>query len=778
MPATSTLVRFLPPAAVQLREGADLAAQRTVRETLLRLDPDRLLAPYLREAGLSARAEPYPGWESDGLDGHTAGHVLSAASTLAARGDDAPIAALVEHLVGGMRDAQQAIGTGYVGGVPDGVALWEEVLSGRVEAGAFSLNGRWVPLYNLHKTLAGLLDATELVGHPVADAALADLGHWWLRTAAALDDGVFGALLDSEFGGFTEAFARLAILRRDPALLALARRFARPAFVEPLVAGRDELDGLHANTLIPVAVGLATIERAAREVDPDAVADVAAREGAAARTFFDTVAGRRSIPLGGDSVAEHFHAAEDFSRMFVAREGPETCNTHNMVKLAAELHALTGDDAYLHWAERARLNHLRSAQHPGHGGLVYFTSQRPGHYRVYSPEAEGFWCCMGSGFEAQARHGALVYAESAGTDAAPGELRINALVPSSVRTRDLLVEIDPAEAAAGVDAWRVTVTADRPLARAVSILIPDGVEHARIETAPGVVADVAAGTRWTAGTTWSGRTTYRIELPRRLRVETAPDGSAWGWVVDGSEVLAQRIPDEALSYRGTGARMGHIALGALRPLAEAPILDPADVAAAERLADGRVRVAALEGAAIDLEPFAGIHDARYTVAFPLADAATAAARRVELAGIDAEALDLEARTCDAVVFGQQQPESDHALVADDEDTGIVGDVRWRRTAGAIRFTLRDWTGTADRLRVEWFPAEEPGGLRVHAGGAVVLDRTLTPESTETVCEVDMPASPGALEWSMIIEPTGSMIDRVVRTPRLRGVRLLTSVADR
>ena len=43
---------------------------------MLALDPDRLLAPFRREAGLSCEA-PYGNWENIGLDGHTAGHYLS-----------------------------------------------------------------------------------------------------------------------------------------------------------------------------------------------------------------------------------------------------------------------------------------------------------------------------------------------------------------------------------------------------------------------------------------------------------------------------------------------------------------------------------------------------------------------------------------------------------------------------------------------------------------------------------------------------------------------------
>ncbi|GAA5202831.1 beta-L-arabinofuranosidase domain-containing protein [Microbacterium jejuense] len=758
MPVSAPL-RFLPASAVRLEPGVDLDAQRTVAATLGRLDPERLLAPFRREAGL-AHAEPYPGWESDGLDGHTAGHVLSAASTLAA-GGDAGGAALAQTLVRGIRTCQRATGTGYVGGVPDGEALWDELREGRIDAGAFHLNGRWVPLYNLHKILAGLVDAVELTADPVARDALDDLGAWWLRVGADLDDAAFERILECEFGGMTEAFARLALVTGDAAYLRLARRFARRGLVEPLAAGRDELDGLHANTQIPVAVGFATIERAAREVAPELLPEIEAREGAAARVFFDSVARHRSAAIGGDSVREHFPS--DFASMFIAREGPESCNTHNMVKLAAELHVLTGEDAYLHWAERARANHLLSAQHPEHGGLVYFTPQRPAHYRVYAPEAEGFWCCMGSGFEAQARHAALVYA--AGAD----EVRINAFVPSRAEIDgvSVVVTVD-AESDAAVVHATLDVHAERPVRLAV--LIPDWVDGDAVVERDAAPRRVSSGARAVieAG---PGGTTVRFRLPRRLRLERPADGSDWGWIVDGPDVLAQRIADDALAYRGSGARMGHIAIGALRPLARTPILAPGALDHAVRTAPGRVTVPVADGGSVELEPFAGIHDARYTVSWPVA-ATSVAERRAALEAIDAASLDLEARTRDLVAFGEQQPESDHGLTASDEEIGVDGDARWRRTRGTISLTLRDWSGTAHALRLSWLASDDAARLRVTVGDAVVLDESVPTGSPALTREVALDIEPGSVEVPVRLDGEG------MATPRLRELRLLAAASDR
>jgi DUF1680 family protein len=793
--------------------GVDGRARATVRDTVLRLDVARLLASFRREAGLP-HADVYGGWEATGLDGHTAGHVLSSLATLSAAGDQ-ETTAMRRTLVRGLAECQDELGTGYIGGVPGGVALWDELRAGRIEAGAFALNNRWVPLYNLHKTLAGLIDTAE-IGDAEARGVLLAYAAWWREQLDAFDEASLQRILECEFGGLTESFARLALLTGDAHFLTLARRLVPRALADPLAEGRDELDGLHANTRIPVVVGFATIERATRELAPSMLPSVTAYEGSAARFFFERVARHRSVAIGGNSVREHFDSS--LASMFTAREGPETCNTHNMIKLAAELHALTGDDDYLHVAERARRNHLRSAQHPHHGGLAYFTPQRPAHYRVYSAEAEGFWCCMGSGFEAQALHGALAFARDG------DEMRVNAPVAATWNAGDVRVtqSVDeltetvevtltavserPLTLSVLVPAWveqaaaiyggeprhvvrdpRAGTPADRPSPRIAASAIsepeaPPGQEARTAEPTPvSVTADSAsapAGTRIRFDLP-AGSSSVRLSYPRALRLERASDGSAWGWVVDGPDVLAQRIPDDTVAYRGSEARMSHIAVGALRPLAETPVLAPdIDVragipapeieddllAGAERTGPSRVRIRTSRGE-IELEPFAGIHDARYTAAFPLGNTILD-----ELDRIDAASLGIEARTRDAVTFGEQQPESDHGLAADDEQIGRDGDVRWRRTSSRIRVTLNDWTGTADTLRLSWGAGADPSTLRVRTADRIVFDETHPGGTGAEARDIPLDAAPGTVTHEIEIE--GSP------TPRLTEARLLAPDSDR
>ena len=152
-------VEAFPLTAVRLLPSPFRDAMERDRQYLLDLEPDRLLAPYLIEAGLEPKAPTYGNWEGDGLGGHIGGHYLSALALMAASTGDAEMRERLEYMVAELKRAQDATGTGYLGGVPDPEGIWPAIARGDIEADLFALNDRWVPWYNLHKTYAGLRDA-------------------------------------------------------------------------------------------------------------------------------------------------------------------------------------------------------------------------------------------------------------------------------------------------------------------------------------------------------------------------------------------------------------------------------------------------------------------------------------------------------------------------------------------------------------------------------------------------------------------------------------------
>ena len=119
-------------------------------------------------------------------------------------------------------------------------------------------------------------------------------------------------------------------------------------------------------------------------------------------------------------------------------QGPETCNTYNMLRLTKMLYQNSGDvdnsnkpdPRYVDYYERALYNHILSSQEPDKGGFVYFTPMRPGHYRVYSQPETSMWCCVGSGLENHTKYGEFIYAHQQDT------LYVNLFIPSQLNWKE------------------------------------------------------------------------------------------------------------------------------------------------------------------------------------------------------------------------------------------------------------------------------------------------------------------------------------------------------
>ena len=412
---TNHQVSYFSLQDVKLLSSPFLQAQQTDLHYILALDPDRLSAPFLREAGLTPKAPSYTNWENTGLDGHIGGHYLSALSMMYAATGDTAIYHRLNYMLNELHRAQQAVGTGFIGGTPGSLQLWKEIKAGDIRAGGFSLNGKWVPLYNIHKTYAGLRDAYLYAHSDLARQMLIDLTDWMIDITSGLSDNQMQDMLRSEHGGLNETFADVAEITGNKKYLELARRFSHKVILDPLIKNEDRLNGMHANTQIPKVIGYKRVAEVSKD---DKDWNHAAEWDHAARFFWNTVVNHRSVCIGGNSVREHFHPSDNFTSMLNDVQGPETCNTYNMLRLTKMLYQNSGDvdnsnqpdPRYVDYYERALYNHILSSQEPDKGGFVYFTPMRPGHYRVYSQPETSMWCCVGSGLENHTKYGEFIYA--------------------------------------------------------------------------------------------------------------------------------------------------------------------------------------------------------------------------------------------------------------------------------------------------------------------------------------------------------------------------------
>jgi len=404
---------------VKLLESPFKKAMKLDGEYLLKLEADRLLAPYLKEAGLEPKAERYGGWESNsevgegGLDGHTLGHYLSALSMIYASTGKEKFNDRISYVVDELSRAQKTNETDYIAGVPNGEEILNEVRSGNIKAEPFALNGSWVPWYNLHKIFAGLRDAYRYADKEKALDILIKLADWTVDWADELTDKEFQEVLKTEQGGMKEIMADLFGITGDQKYLYLSKRFTHEAIFEPLENHKDKLAGLHANTQIPKIIG------AAREYE--VAGNKTMRE--VSQFFWQTVVNNRSYDNGGNSNHEHFGDKWESAKS-LSRATTETCNTYNMLKLTRHLMQWKPDPAYADYYERALYNHILASQDPKTGMFAYFISMESGFFKTFSKPFNSFWCCVGSGMENHTKYGRFIYMHN------HDQLYVNLFIPS------------------------------------------------------------------------------------------------------------------------------------------------------------------------------------------------------------------------------------------------------------------------------------------------------------------------------------------------------------
>lgn len=683
---------------VRLTPSAFQHAEMMDASYILGLNADRLLAPYLKEAGLTPKAANYTNWENTGLDGHIGGHYLSALSYMYASTGDARMMERLEYALSELKRCQEAVGSGYLCGAPGGKRIFKEIKEGHIQASGFGLNNGWVPLYNIHKIYAGLRDAYVQAGKEEAKEMLVKLTDWMVDVVANLREEQLQDMLRSEHGGLNETFADVAALTGNNSYLKLAHQFSHQEILQPLLRNEDALTGTHANTQIPKIIGFKRIA----DVEGNRAWDEAAH------FFWETVVKHRSITIGGNSVREHFHPANDFCSMLESEQGPETCNTYNMLRLTKMLYETSADAAYMDYYERALYNHILSTINPVQGGFVYFTPMRAGHYRVYSQPQTSFWCCVGSGLENHARYGEMIYGKK---DEA---LYVNLFIPSVLQWKEQGVEVEqrnrfPEEGATEL----VIVDAKKGTKFDVHLRCPGWAkqEELRLTVNGDSAAIVMKEGYVVVNRRWKKGDSIRLEMPMQLRAETTPDGAPHYSFLYGPIVLAASLgKQEQTGIYADDSRGGHIANGPQLAAYQLPILvgERADVlnhivpVADKPLTFTLTGVSPSRFEGLELVPFYSLHECRYMVYFPLVTQTELHKQQAEWAAAEQARAALTAITADKVVCGEQQPESDHFVEMSGCHAGSDNGIHWRETHDFFSYQLRTNNRAVTHIQVDYF----------------------------------------------------------------------------
>jgi hypothetical protein len=524
-PYGSPLARPFELARVRLRPGPVLDALEVNRRHLLSQDPDRLLHTFRITAGLPTSARPLGGWEApdNELRGHYTGHYLSALALMAAHTGDAALGARGDAMVAELARCQS--GSGYLSAFPE--ELFDRL---RVDTRV------WAPFYTIHKIMAGLLDTYTLGGNRQALDVLLGMARWTQRWVQPLGDAQMARVLEREYGGMNALLYDLAAATGDRSWAELARRFDHERLFAPLAAGRDEMKGLHVNTMVPKVVG------AARRWET--LGDPRARD--VADFFWHTVTERRSCASGGTSNDEDWKTGPNELASQLGHSTHECCVTYNMMKLTRHVFDWTADPRAADYYERAFYNGILGVQHPSDGNKLYYLPMASGYWKLFGTPEHDYWCCTGSMAEAFAKLGDSIYFRDADGES-PG-VYVNLFVPSELDWAERGVRLVQETRFPEEETVRLTVRAARPTRMPLRVRVPYWAAggSASLNGRP-LDGFAAPGSYFSLDRAWRDGDRLELRLPMRLHAHPMPDDPTVVAYLYGPLVLAGRLGKEGLT---------------------------------------------------------------------------------------------------------------------------------------------------------------------------------------------------------------------------------------
>lgn len=692
-----------PMGDVKLLDGPFKHAQDLNIHVLLEYDIDRLIAPFRKEAGLPEKAKLYPNWA--GLDGHVGGHYLSALAMNYASTGNAECKKRMEYMISELKACQEANdknhpdwGKGYVGGAPNSQQIWSTLQKGDFVA----YRAAWVPWYNVHKLYAGLRDAWLYAGNEEAKAIFLKFCDWGVNITANLSEEQMQQMLDTEYGGMNETFADAYQMTGDEKYMVTAKRFSHRMLLDAMAAGNDNLDNKHANTQVPKAVGCQRIAELSNDE----------KYSKAGSFFWETVTGKRSLAFGGNSRCEFFPSVASCTDFVNDVEGPETCNSYNMLKLTEDLFRANPQAKYADYYERTMYNHILSTQHPEHGGYVYFTPARPRHYRVYSAPNEAMWCCVGSGMENHGKYSQFIYTHQ------NDSLFLNLFVASELNWREKGISLKQETQFPNEEKTTLKITggaAKFKLMVCYPAWVQDGALKILVNGKP-VETEAKPSSYFAIERNWKKGDEIQILLPMRNTIEKMPNVSNYIAVMHGPILLGAKTGTEDLKgLVADDGRWGHIAGGERLRVDQAPIIienSAEDIAGKIKpVKDKPFTFTASfnmqNKAKIELEPFYAIHDSRYMIYWMWLTESQYKNYIDSLAIVEKERIELQKRTIDFVAPGEQQPEADHQMEKLKSSTGNFQDEFWRdaRNEGYFSYNMATNSETGLSLMVRYWGAE-------------------------------------------------------------------------
>ncbi len=496
---------------------------------ILSLDVNRLLHSFRTQAGVwSGREGGYftlsklGGWESLDceLRGHSTGHILSGLAMLYAQTGDLVYKVKADSIVSGLEAVQKTIGTGYLSAYSEG--LIDRNIRGE---------SVWAPWYTLHKIFSGLIDQYLYCDNRQALQVACGMADWAWRKLSPLSEETRTKMIHNEFGGVNDSFYNLYSITGKEEYRKLAEFFYHTEVLKPLEEGNTNLNLKHANTFIPKLIG----ESRNYEITGDA-------HGRTLSEFFwNTVITHQTFATGSNSDKEKFIQTDSLSKHLTGYTG-ESCNVYNMLKLTRHLFCWQADAQYMDYYERALFNHILGQQDPATGMISYFLPLKAGTHKVYSTPEHSFWCCVGSGFENQAKYGESVYFHQ------EGNLFVNLFIPTTLNWQERGMRVTQETSFPESDRTSLTFSMQNPQKMTVYLRYPYWSGKAEV-TVNGkkVAVKGKPGSYISLQRTWADGDRIEARFPMSLHLQATNDNPNVAAIMYGPLVLAGRMGTEGMT---------------------------------------------------------------------------------------------------------------------------------------------------------------------------------------------------------------------------------------
>ena len=352
-----------------------------------------------------------------------------------------------------------------------------------------------------------------------------------------------------------------------------------------------------------------------------------------------------------------------------------------MLRLTEILYKDYAEPEKIDYYEKVLFNHILSNYDPDSAMCVYYTSMRPGHYKIYGTKYHSFWCCTGTGMESPAKFGQMIYAHD------NSSIYVNLFIPSEVQWLEKDVRLIQETTFPDDGETTFTIKTVKPAAFSIKIRHPKWLagstfdlkvngQKVKSQSKPGGYAEI--------NRVWKDGDKISTKILGKISTEIVPGGDQYFSVLYGPIIMAAKVDNHGL----TPSDFKHATITVANkkiPMSAAPSF-------AGSLAEINNRIKKQGSSAISLLitdpitnstatliPFNRIHYNRYALYFRRfqSESVYLSFKQREKSFHDFETL-LKANIVDKVAAGDTADESAHLMEGVNTSAGGTGRDMWRR----------------------------------------------------------------------------------------------------